>query len=305
MDDLSAKLELYKIFLRTEKNLSENSINSYCFDINKLFSYLRDEKKISLVSQIDEQVILSFLNFIQSGENKEENILSEKSISRYISSFRNFFKFLESEQLIDHNPTENIESPKISRKLPEVLTYVEVELLLSKPDVSTKTGLRDKAILEIMYSSGLRVSEVINLELGNINFEESFLNIFGKGRKERIIPIGKIAHKWLGKYLLESRPFLANSKSKSFVFLNARGFQMTRMAIWLIVDKYAKLANIKKKVHPHTLRHSFATHLLEGGADIRVIQELLGHSDISTTQIYTHITKDYLIEVHKTFHPRY
>lgn len=305
MDDLNAKLELYKIYLRTEKNLSENSINSYCFDINKLFAYARDVKKISLINQIDDNVILSFLTHIQRGESDEENILSEKSISRYISSFRNFFKFLENEELITHNPTENIESPKITRKLPEVLSYVEVELLLNKPDVSTKTGLRDKAILEIMYSSGLRVSELINLELGNINFEESFLNVFGKGAKERIIPVGKIALKWLRKYILESRPLLANIKSKNFVFLNARGFQMSRMAIWLIVDKYVKLANIKKKVHPHTLRHTFATHLLEGGADIRVIQELLGHSDISTTQIYTHITKDYLIEVHKTYHPRY
>lgn len=305
MDDLSSKLELYNIYLRTEKNLSDNSINSYNFDINKLFNFAREVKKISLISEISEDVILSFLNYVQSKENQEENILSEKSISRYISSFRNFFKFLENEGYIKGNPTENIDSPKISRKLPDVLSYVEIELLLLKPDTSNKIGLRDKAILEIMYSSGLRVSELINLELNNINFEESFLNVFGKGAKERLIPIGKIALKWLGRYILESRPYLANTKSKNFVFLNARGYQMSRMAIWLIVDKYAKLANIKKKIHPHTLRHTFATHLLEGGADIRVIQELLGHSDISTTQIYTHITKEYLIEVHKTFHPRY
>ncbi len=305
MDDLNAKLELYKIYLRTEKNLSDNTISSYSFDINKLFSFAREEKKINNITEIKEDTILSFLNHIQSTESKEENLLSEKSISRYISSFRNFFKFLENEGLISANPTENIESPKISRKLPDFLSYVEVEMLLNKPDVSKKIGLRDKAILEIMYSSGLRVSEVINLELNNINFDESFLNVFGKGSKERIIPIGKIALKWLGKYILEGRPYFANNKSKYFVFLNTKGYKMSRMAIWLIVDKYAKLANIKKKVHPHTLRHTFATHLLEGGADIRVIQELLGHSDISTTQIYTHITKDYLIEVHKTFHPRY
>jgi len=188
--------------------------------------------------------------------------------------------------------------------LPPVLTLDEVNKIFESVDLSVKSGLRDRAIMETMYASGLRVSELINLEISNIFFEDGFLRIFGKGSKERIVPIGQTALKFIEKYCNEERNLLKNKDSHNFVFLNFRGKKMTRMAVWNIVKKYSSLAGIKKEIHPHTLRHTFATHLLEGGADIRIIQEMLGHSDISTTQIYTHIDKEYLIEIHKSFHPR-
>ena len=188
--------------------------------------------------------------------------------------------------------------------MPSVLTIDEVNKILDAADINKKLGLRDRAILETMYASGLRVSEVIGLEINNIFFDDGFLRIFGKGSKERIVPIGKSALNYIEKYYNSERILIKNKDSQNYIFLNFRGRKMTRMSVWNIVKKYSALAGIKKEIHPHTLRHTFATHLLEGGADIRIIQEMLGHSDISTTQIYTHIDKEYLIEVHKSFHPR-
>jgi len=215
-----------------------------------------------------------------------------------------FFNFLLSEKEISVNPLENIETPKTARILPNVLTINEIDEVLSKTDVKTKLGLRDRAILETMYATGLRVSELINLEISNVFFDDGFVRVIGKGSKERIVPIGRSALKYITKYINDSRQYLRSNRSENFLFLNFRGGKLSRMAIWDIVKKYCKLAHIDKEIHPHTLRHSFATHLPEGGADIRIIQEMLGHSDISTTQIYTHIDKEYLIEVHKSFHPR-
>ncbi|MBK7446744.1 MAG: tyrosine recombinase [Ignavibacteria bacterium] len=215
-----------------------------------------------------------------------------------------FFKYLVTDNQISVNPAENFVTPKSSRLLPEVLSIEETELLLSAPDIKEKLGLRDKALMETMYASGLRVSEAINLEISNIYFDEDYLRVFGKGSKERIVPVGKTALNYIQKYMQESRILLKNNKSFDYLFLNFRGAKLSRMGVLDIIRKHSANAGIKKNVHPHTLRHSFATHLLQGGADIRIIQEMLGHSDISTTQIYTHIDKDYLIEVHKTFHPR-
>lgn len=289
-------------FLRTEKSLSENTIQSYSFDLQKFTDFVDSKTSIG-IDNVSEHVILDFIKYLRSGD-EENKPFSEKSTSRMLSTLRSYYKFLESENVIDKTPLINIDAPRQKRELPEVLSVAEIDLILSKPDVSDKLGLRDRAILETMYASGLRVSEVISLQIPDIIFDEEFLRVMGKGSKERIVPVGGSALGWIRKYIDSSRNILKNENSENYLFLNFRGKKLSRMAIWDIVRKYCLLAGIKKEVHPHTLRHSFATHLLEGGADIRIIQEMLGHSDISTTQIYTHIDKEYLIEVHKTFHPR-
>ena len=304
MSDFELQKKLFNNFLRTEKSLSENSIQSYNFDLDRFFAYVNDVKLVDSIKKIDEKIVSDYIGYLRKTETKRGNKYSEKSINRFISSLKSFFNFLLSENVIKNNPFENIDTPKTSKVLPTVLSINEVEEMLKVPDVKDRLGLRDKAILETMYASGLRVSELINLEISNIFFEEGFVRIIGKGSKERIVPIGRSALKYITKYIKESREFLKNSRSENYLFLNFRGSKLSRMAIWDIVRKYCKQAKIAKEIHPHTLRHSFATHLLEGGADIRIIQEMLGHSDISTTQIYTHIDIEYLIEVHKSFHPR-
>ncbi|NMB82602.1 MAG: tyrosine recombinase XerD, partial [Ignavibacteria bacterium] len=224
---------------------------------------------------------------------------------RYMSSLKGFFGYLQDNNYIEVNPTEKLLSVKKSRKLPAVLSIQEIELILNSPDTNDLTGLRDKAILELFYSSGLRVSELINLKINDLFFNDEVIRVFGKGSKERIVPIGSSAIKWVNEYLIKSRPSLEKkSKSQNFVFLNKRGSKLSRMWIWKIVSKYSSDAGIKKEIHPHTFRHSFATHLLEGGADLRAVQEMLGHADISTTQIYTHINREYIKQVHKDHHPR-
>lgn len=301
--DLELHKKLFINYLRTERSLSENSIASYNFDLIKFFDFLH-LKKIFSIKEIDEKILNDFLRSIKSKVNKNDEVFSVKSISRYISSFRTFLKFLESENHINSNPAENLETPKSARALPEVLTIDEINKILDSVNLSERAGLRDRAMLETMYASGLRVSELTNLEISNIDFESGFLRVFGKGSKERIVPIGKSALNFIQEYMKLSRDKIKNARSFNYVFLNLRGGKLSRMGVWNIVDTYCKKAEIKKEVHPHTFRHSFATHLLEGGADIRIIQEMLGHSDISTTQIYTHIDKEYLIEIHKMFHPR-
>lgn len=303
-DDFQLHLKLFVNYLRTEKSLSENTISAYQFDLEKFISFCENEKQIFSSEKITDDTINSFLQFLYNSESKNKGKFSSKSVSRIISSLKSFFKFLDSEKFIPVNPSVNLETPKTSRLLPEVLTVEETDILLSKPDVNTKLGLRDKALLETIYASGLRVSEAINMKVSDLYADEGFIRITGKGSKERIVPVGKTALKYIKKYFNESRIYLKNSKSSDYLFLNFRGSKLSRMGIFKILKKYCLEAGIKREIHPHTLRHSFATHLLQGGADIRIIQEMLGHSDISTTQIYTHIEKDYLIEIHKTFHPR-
>ncbi|HCA43320.1 MAG TPA: site-specific tyrosine recombinase XerD [Bacteroidetes bacterium] len=278
-------------------------MRSYNFDLTKLFEYL-EFKGIEKVSKITDSDLKKFIQLQSKSLKKDDEVISDKTISRYISSFKSFFKFLESENIINSNPADLIESPKLKRNLPEVLSVDEINKILDSVDLSEKAGIRDRAILETMYACGLRVSELINLETNRIEFEEKLITVTGKGSKERIIPIGKYALNYIEKYINELRNFIKKEKSSNFLFLNLRGGKLSRMAIWNVVSKYAHKAGIEKEIHPHTLRHSFATHLLEGGADIRIIQELLGHSDISTTQIYTHLDTTYLQEIHKTFHPR-
>jgi len=295
--------KLYTNYLRTEKSLSENTISSYNSDVTRFLEYCSKNCEISEPARISQDTVSAFLNFL-SGKESGEFQYTGKSVARIISSLKSFFSFLEEENVIEISPMDNVESPKISRLIPEVLSIEEMERLLELPDVAEKLGCRDKALLELMYACGLRVSEMIDLRLSNLLFEQGIVRVFGKGSKERIVPVGNSAIRAVEKYIKESRELLRKQASKDFVFLNFRGGKLSRMGVFDIIRKYSRLAGIKKSVHPHTLRHTFATHLLQGGADIRIIQEMLGHSDISTTQIYTHVSRDYLIEVHKTFHPR-
>lgn len=304
MSDLDFYRKQFVNYLRLEKALSENTVFNYLFDLRNFFRFIEEKHNIKDIKCINDKIIEAYIYYLRNLKSKKGDFYSSKSINRYISSLKSFFKYLLNEKYIEANPTDIIDTPKMSRNLPEVLTIQEIDNMFSKAGISDKYECRDRAIMETMYASGLRVSELINLKINDIYRSDGILRIFGKGAKERIVPIGSSALKFISIYLEKSRPYFNKPYSDDFVFLNFRGRCLSRMAVWNIITKYSKLAGIKKDIHPHILRHSFATHLLEGGADIRIIQEMLGHSDISTTQIYTHIERDYLIEVHKTYHPR-
>lgn len=290
-------LNEYLTTLRFEKNLSENSISSYKNDLNAFLTFLDDAG----VTDLNDANNLHIINFFKLLNTMG---LSSTSAARYFSSLKGFFTYIFRNKYILKNPIEKMTAPKLSKKLPQVLSVAEVDLILSKPNIEDKFGLRDKAMLEILYACGLRVSELIDLKISNLYFAEEVIRVFGKGSKERFVPIGSSAVKWVTKYLEESRPAITKMSSEGYVFLSIRGRKFSRMGVWKIVDRYLKEAEIHKDAHPHTFRHSFATHLLEGGADLRAVQEMLGHADISTTQIYTHIDRDYIIQIHKQFHPR-
>ena len=295
---LEKQLGRYFDFLRLEKNLSPRSLSSYGFDLQKYSEFLNGKSVQNAVDSTDE--LLS--KFIQTLHDRK---LSSLSVARHISAVRGFHRFLVGEEDAVHDPTRNIETPKRKRALPEVLSVQEIDEILKQPDVHKPLGIRDRAILETLYATGVRVSELIGLKQSNLLFDQGLVLVYGKGSKERLAPIGRSARHWVEKYRKEVRVNSAKSgKSSDYVFLNARGRRITRASIWDLVTKYARAAGLKKEVHPHTFRHSFATHLLEGGADLRAVQEMLGHADISTTQIYTHIDREYLKEVHRTFHPR-
>jgi len=292
-------IDRFLFVLKIERGLAENTITSYKKDLYRFARYLREETDKN-VKTITYEIISKYLYLLS------DLGLAATSISRNISSIKGFFRFLQAENIIETDPTENIVPPKISRKIPEILEPQEIEILLSQPDSSTPIGLRDKALLEFLYATGLRIFELISIKKSNLFFDEKLIRVIGKGEKERIVPIGSIAIEWTQKYLINVRGTLIKkySKPEECVFLNWRGNPLSRMGFWKILKSYIHAAGIKKKVTPHTIRHSFATHLLEGGADLRAVQEMLGHSDISTTQIYTHIDRDYLIQEHKRFHPR-
>ncbi len=284
----------YREFLLLDKNLSDNTIESYFFDLNNFINYLENYVKNS---DIKEKTISEYLIHL----SKED--LSPTTIARHLSSLKSFFNFLSDENKMNDNPTQNIEGPRVFRNLPTYLTIEEIDKLLSFP-VKTTTDLRDKAILELMYSCGLRVSEVIQLSLSNIDFNESFILVYGKGGKERLIPFGERAYNLLDNYIKNVRILFIKNDTTNHLFLNAKfGKKLSRMGIWKIVKKHVINQNIQKKVKPHTLRHSFATHLLANGADLRTVQELLGHSDISTTTIYTNVSKDMLRNAYNKYHP--
>jgi integrase/recombinase XerD len=291
-------LREYLSSLEFERNLSVNTIKSYRSDLYSLINYLKG-KKIEDPAEVTSQQLLAFFKILSKLE------LSSRSSARYYSSIKGFFKYLLASGYLEKNPMEKLSAPKVSKELPVVLNINEVEKILNCPDISKKLGLRDKALLETFYACGLRVSELINLKVADLFLDEEIIRVFGKGAKERLVPIGSSAIKWIEEYLGKSRPLLVKkTRSENYLFLNIRGTKLSRMGIWKIVNHNAEAAGINKEVHPHTFRHSFATHLLEGGADLRAVQEMLGHADISTTQIYTHLDRDYIKQVHREYHPR-
>lgn len=293
-------LKDYLRFLRLEKGLSENSLISYKHDLNRYVSFLTKDVKISDLAGVTLDHIESYLQELVAME------LSVRTISRNISSIRGFHEFAVVEGWCPANPAELLELPKISKKLPDVLDQNEVVAMLESPDTTTLPGKRDAAILEVLYATGMRVSELTGLELPRLHLEIGFISVIGKGNRERLVPVGNTAMQVLQEYLNHARPFFLrqSEKAKNAVFLNQRGSPLTRMSVWNIVQKAAKDSGLKKKVYPHAFRHSFATHLLEGGAGLREVQEMLGHVSILTTEIYTHVDRSFLREVHQSFHPR-
>ncbi len=288
-------LKIYCDYLAVEKGLSANSLSSYALDIRKLFDFLdRDRKSLLRLKETD---LVEFIHLqAQSG-------LSPRSLARLVSSLKSFFRFLLLENHIKKNPAEGLTSPSLWLTLPRVLMVEEVESLLEKPDLSKPQGIRDRAVLEILYGCGLRVSELVSLELKDVRLAQGFLICKGKGSKERIVPVGRAAARWLKTYLKEVRP-LWDRNGSAVIFLTRRGKPFTRQGIWKILKTYGQEAGLRGKIHPHILRHSFATHLLERGADLRSVQMLLGHSQITTTQIYTHVSRDRLKQIYDRFHPR-
>ena len=287
----------FKSYLRIERSLSDNTIDSYLRDIQKLANF-SEEKDLNEL-QITKTEVKEFIAEI----NKEG--ISARSQSRIISGIKAFYKYLILEDYLKVNPTELIESPKIGMKLPDTLSIEEIDSLISAIDLSHPQGERNRAILEVLYSCGIRVSELTNLKLSNIRFKEGYVKVVGKGNKERFAPIGSSAIKFLNIYLNEIRNHQDIKKgSEDIVFLNRRGDKLTRVMIFTIIKQLAEKIGMKKKISPHTFRHSFATHLIEGGADLRAIQEMLGHESITTTEIYTHLDREYLREAIMQFHPR-
>ena len=283
-------------YLSIDKGLSENTIINYRNDIRDYFKYI-GSKTTSIEQLFSFELVIDFLS-------ESSRINAPSSQARMLSAIRTFHKFLFNEGLIKRLEVTEISTPKIIKKVPYVLSQIEVQRLLEQPDDST-LGKRDRAMLELAYSSGLRVSELCNLKVEQIDFENFFIRVKGKGRKERIVPFGKKAYESLMDYIDNSRLILMKKELSPYLFLNYRGGKISRVSFWKLLKKYAVMASLdSSRISPHTLRHSFATHLLEGGADLRVVQELLGHSSISTTQIYTKLDMNYLLEVHKTFHPR-
>lgn len=284
-------------YISVERGLSGNTISSYQRD---LVIYLNFLKSISCdaLSKVKREDITNFMFF------QKDKGLAANSISRRLAAIRMFHRFLVRERIVLHDPTSLLDSPKLLKKIPETLSLGEVEALLQQPNTRDMQGIRDKAILEALYATGMRVSEAANLRLDNVNFEVGFLRCVGKGNKERIIPLGKKAIASLKKYLETARAKVLADKESDYLFLNRFGKRISRQSLWKIIKKYARQARIKKSIKPHILRHSFATHLLERGADLRSVQEMLGHTNISTTQIYTHVNKDRLKTIHRMFHPR-
>mgnify|MGYP001326365166 FL=1 len=289
----------YYSYLKLERSLSENSISAYLNDIKKLRDFIK-LKKIDLEpNDIDIVIINDFLEYLN------ELGISSFSQARIVSGLKSFFKFLILEEKISKDPMDLIESPKLKRKLPEVLSLNDINILLNSIDLSTMEGVRNRAIIETLYSSGLRVSELVNLSIQNLFLDIGFIKVIGKGSKERLVPIGRHAIKYINMYKNGYRDNKKiNKGNEGFLFLNRYGRKLTREMIFLIIKKVSNKCLLNKNVSPHTFRHSFATHLIEGGADLRAVQEMLGHESITTTEIYTHLDREYLKQVIKEFHPR-
>ncbi|MGI6678806.1 MAG: site-specific tyrosine recombinase XerD [Dehalobacterium sp.] len=290
-------MDNFLYYLSVEKGLADNTVKSYQLDLKSFFDFLTG-KSMRDIQGVTRHHIIAYLIKLQK-ENK-----SPATLARHSACLKSFFHFLLRERIIDQDPTSHLETPKLAGILPQVLSIEEVEHLLNQPQTGTKLGLRDKAMLEVIYATGLRVSELINLDLQDINLEMGFLRCLGKGAKERIVPLGSFAIHALQEYLQGSREKLTKSSEEKALFVNQHGRRLTRQGFWKILKGYVSEAQISTPVTPHTFRHSIATHMLENGADLRTVQEILGHADISTTQIYTHLTKSHLKEVYDHCHPR-
>ena len=291
-------LKDYEGFLKLEKGLSPNSVEAYLRDIGKFIQYLDIQNLEVRPQDLTHDQLQNFLVWIS------ELGLSARSQARILSGLKAFYRYLLMEDLLDKDPTALLEGPKLGRKLPEVLSVEEIDTLLSRIDLSKAEGRRNKAMLEILYSCGLRVSELTSLKMSNIYRAEGFIRIIGKGDKERLVPVSKLALKEIDLYLPDRNALQIQSEFEDILFLNRRGRMLTRVMVFTIIKDLAKAAGIKKTVSPHTFRHSFATHLVEGGADLRAVQEMLGHESIATTEIYTHLDREYLREVIVSHHPR-
>ena len=292
MDNL---LDQFINYIRVERGLSNNTVEAYSRDLLLLFQFL--EKRELLLVKVSQDNLRKYVSTLGTR-------LSARSVVRNISAIKTFFRFLVSEGKIKSSPARLLETPKLSRRLPGPLSQQKVERLLSQPDPNSPKGQRDRAMFEILYATGLRVSELVNLKISNINLEAGYIRTVGKGSKERIVPIGDKAIEAVKEYLSIGRFQVIKGRNSPYIFLNPRGRPMTRQGFWKIIKKYGKEAGIKQKITPHSIRHSFATHLLEAGADLRSVQVMLGHADISTTQIYTHVTRERLKELHEKCHPR-
>jgi integrase/recombinase XerD len=294
---MESHLDLYLDYLTVERGLAVNTRASYSADLLKFLNYLND-RGIDDWSQVRFPEVMGFLSQAQ------ELGLAPRSRARLLSTLRGFFKFMVRDSHLSENPVVNLTSPRLRRYLPAVLSVTEVERLLAQPNPDLPLGQRDAAMLEVLYGAGLRVSELTTLTLGRVNLEVGFLVVIGKGSKERIVPMGEAAIEAVRSYRMESRPRLLKGRVSEALFVTNRGSAMTRQGFWKLLKKYGRQAGIQKPLTPHTLRHSFATHLLERGADLRSVQMMLGHADISTTQIYTHVARERLQKVHQKYHPR-
>lgn len=297
--DWKITLSGFKLYLQLEKSLSGNSVEAYLRDVEKLIQYLEYSGIKISPSEVNLSHLRGFIRWVH------ELGATATSQARIVSGIRAFYKYLLLEDIIKDNPTTLLEAPKTGRKLPQFLSVAEIDKIISSIDLSKPEGERNKAMLETMYSCGLRVSETVTLRISNIFPDEGFIKITGKGDKERLVPIGTVALKQIGIYRHHIRCHIPVKKgSEDILFLNRRGGMLTRQMVFIIIKDHAKIAGIKKKISPHTLRHSFATHLIEGGADLRAVQEMLGHESITTTEIYTHLDREYLRSAIIQFHPR-
>ena len=290
-------LNKYLNHLLIEKGAAGNTLEAYGRDLNRYVSFL-EKRGIDDPRSVVPETVVEFLVQIK-GEG-----LSANSMNRSLAALRGFYKFLLQEKRVDQSPLANIELAKVWMRLPDTVSKEEMILILSQPGEETPRAQRDSAMLELLYATGLRVSELAGLTMNSINWQVGFLTVMGKGSKERVVPIGKTAYDAVRRYVDEARPKLVKSRTTDVLFLNRFGGAFTRQGLWKIIIHYVRKAGLQKNVHPHTFRHSFASHLLEGGADLRAVQVMLGHSDISTTQIYTHVTRDHLTQIHRKYHPR-
>jgi integrase/recombinase XerD len=294
---MEQSLDQFLHYLVVEKGLSPNTIDAYSHDLTRFAAFLR-RQGVEDFGRADKYEIKGFLQSLQ------KQGLSARSRARNLVAIRTFFRFLTQEGILQTNPVEDFESPKMVRTLPETLTVGEIERLLGQPDTRSPLGLRDRAMIEILYATGMRVTELVRLPVNQLNLEGGFVLLYGKGSKERVVPLGQEAMNWVKLYLQTGRDLLLKREESSFLFLDRSGTQISRQCFWQTLKRYGLRAGIPKRITPHLLRHSFATHLLEGGADLRSVQMMLGHEDISTTQIYTHVTRDRLKKVHEKYHPR-